>query len=435
MKKTMLTLLAFTLCSSLPIYSISAEETEIIKEEIELLTTTEDVDVTDDFKDPALRQFVVDNYGSDGRVMASDLSEVIDFSPQGLGIQDLSGIQHFTKVKYFYLVENNLGEVSLSDFPASAEEIVLHSSNVTSIDTTGGENVTSLEISNNPLSSIDLSLMPSLTIFSADDMSREFREIDFSKNPLLKYVSLLSTFIEYLDLSMAQNLKGVSISDSTISELILPETVTEEYFHMFETARTPIEHINAMPYGAMDWITFDMIPVKEVLTNEEGYPYIELHEKSVIDNLDELNADQEVFIYDEKASTLTWVGGMDAEEFVKKYDGVISFQNSIPYNTPSSYLTLYQHPLMGFYDLKISGRSFPLVDIPEKDPQTFEVKFLDCNNKIVKQEEVEEGKDATAPSGNTYDKSSILEITSDKEIKPINCSTGSSGYVVPNTGR
>lgn len=435
MKKNIVRMIAFILC--IPVmYSVSAEEItesdagiETQGAEVEVYVA---VDITNDFLDPNFRQYVIDTYGASGKVLDTDISSVQFLDLTGLGIQDLSGIEHFVAATNINLDENNLGDVSLTDFPVSMTTLQMINSNVTSINTVGGENITQFVISGNPLSSIDLSLMTSLLYFNADEMTPSFSEIDFSGALSLERISLNTTSIAKVDLSMLGNLDSISIMDSSVSELILPEYIISKNLQEFNLARTQLEFVNAVPLAAMEWLTHELSPLKEVKINAEGYPYIELHENSVIENLDELNLDGEKFVYDATVSTLTWTASTNANDFVAQYNQGIQFSNDD--DSVLEQTEFYRYPFTGTYRLVWIEPSevYPLLPIPPRGTLTYEVNFMDCNNNLVKQEWVEEGMDATAPSEYNYDLSLTTNVTSAKELNPLNCS---SGYVVPKTGR
>lgn len=437
MKKKLAVLFAFLLCTTV-IYPVVAEEIETETTETETTEATEvpeatenpevemeapevrsGVDVTDDFTDPVLREFVVENYGTDGVVLDTDLAGVSSINARDMGIQSLDGIQHFVSIVTIDFAGNDLGDLSFENFPASALNVYLADANITSIDTTGGENIRVLTLTKNPFPTIDLAPLTSLYSINMSQMSREFTTVDFSVAPWIEGVTLKSCWIVDLDLSMLDNLESLMIGGSGIRNLKLPSAIDGGDMITFMIENILVEHVDYAPATATSWRTNSMRPLKEIKINAEGYPYIELHEDSVITNLDTLNANGEDFVYDAAASTLTWVASQDAQEFYDQFNREILFSNS------SSTTRAAAQPLTGYYIF------FPL-PAPPTETIYHTVNFLDCDGEIVAQAWPADGDNATAPSGYSYDASTITNITFSKDVSPLNCS---AGFAIPNTGR
>lgn len=403
-------------------------EPEVMQEAAVLMIAIEPyvADITSAFVDPAFRQYVVETYGTGGVVMDTDLSSVTTLVASGLAIQDISGIEYFTSLQTVDLSVNNLGTVSLSDFPQTVVSLNISNSNVSTLDTVGGGNITTLTISQNPLASIDLSNLTSLITFTAGDMTPALTSIDFSVAPWIEFVSLYSSYIPILDLGMLTNLKGINISGSETGELILATTSTSKNFAPFLVNGSRVEQVTYQPGTATVWGSNDLRPWKEILIDEDGHPYIELHRNSYVANLSALNANGTQFVFSSvnNVRRVTWVASTDPQAFYDQYNLQIQFMNFRPFRE-------FESPYRGFYELVP-----PVIIEPEHipDPVYYTVNFLDCDGKLVGQDWPQEGMNATAPEGYVYSSQELMSITFSKDVSPTSCSV-EGGYKVPPTGR
>ncbi len=437
MKKNGLILLTLILYIGLihPVVAEEADTTEIIEQTDSSEEKEDTNDISSMFTDLAFRQYVVNTFGGDGKVTVENLVTITELNADNLGIQDLNGIEYFISVETVDLAGNNLGDISLHDFPKSMDYLNIQNANVTSINTEGGENIETLSINSNPLDSLDLSSLTSLINLNMGNMSPNFTVLDFTVAPSIESITIRTAYIKSLDLSQLENLDSLFISGSYTQELILPETITSKNLYAFVIDKTKIESVNYVPTSAGLWRTSNLNPVKEIQINQEGYPYIELHEDSRITNLENLNAEEENFVYDADASTLTWLSEMDPEEFYNQFNGKILFSNQ------ASTTRTAAKPLTGYYELSILQDPVipvePIEPIEPTDPisptpEQYTVNFYDCDDNLIEQAWPQEGEDVGVPSGYSYETSLMLNVTSNRDISPINCT---SGYVVPATGR
>ncbi len=430
MKKKILVMLTLILCAVI-IYPVTAEETVENETTNEVTPETRSgVDITSDFTDPIFRQFVTDKYGTDGVVLDTDVAsvltiEMINYTFENSVVQDLSGIEHFAALKELSIIGANLGDISVTDFANTLEILFLYNSKVTSLNTSGGgENITHLTISKNPIGSIDLSPLQSLNQFFAEDMPPALTELDLCVAPELERFRINNSYVERLDLSACQTINVIQITGSEVSELILPDTYLVGVFDkpsVLSISGTRLEHLVNAPYEAFSiWESDNLRPLKEIKINENGNPYIEVHDDSYIVNLDELNANGEDFIWDREASpvTVTWVASTDPQAFYDQYNKEILFSNQRPAARGA-----YQ-PLEGYYEL------IPTSVEPQGVYHT--VNFLDCDGNLVGQAWPEDGGNATPPAGYNYDASLITNVTSSRDVSPLDCPTG---FTIPNTGR
>lgn len=150
-------------------------------------------------------------------------------------VSNLNGLEAFTNVTALYLSGNNITSANLSansalttviltnnplstlQLPPSTSVFACGNCALTSLDVSGLPNLTVLGFVQNAVTSIDLSNNPLLEELSCRD--NQLTALNTSSNPLLEYVSAFNNQITSLDFSANPVLNHIDISDNQLTSL------------------------------------------------------------------------------------------------------------------------------------------------------------------------------------------------------------------------
>lgn len=374
--------------------------------EDEAVTVTEEIetqvagDISSDFTDSVFKEFVVTTYGDGTSVTAADLASVVNLNINGVGINSLDGIQHFTSLDKLLANENNFPTVNLSELPTTVKTAQFITCNVEVINTVGGENLEHLSVSDNPLSTIDFSNLTNLKTINAANMPN-LETVDLTGAPNLENVTFAETKITSLDLT-GLTLKGVIISDSPITDFKMDAGQRLSAFWFYNTQIETFDN----PPASVQWLDgTEQAPRKEVVVLADGSKQITLADTSTPDE----STIEFGGVYDAATHTITWPSDVLVREIVTQ---------NITFSWTINTLSL----LSGTYVLE--GELEPI-------PSTIHtVNFYDCDGNLVGQDWPQDGANATAPNGYTYATADLVNITQSKDVNPLNCS---GGFLIPNT--
>ena len=173
------------------------------------------------FPDAALRAWLLDENnlggaGADGLLTGTELSAVTDLRLAGLGIADLSGIQHFTALESLTVKDNALTSLDMSGNPRLR---FLHCANnaLTSLNVTGCPQLVELNCEHNRLETLDLSGNPALVQLYC--RHNDLKALDVSHNPELAFIETFDNRLEEFDCSMLKKLKFLHIDFNRLTTL------------------------------------------------------------------------------------------------------------------------------------------------------------------------------------------------------------------------
>lgn len=146
--------------------------------------------------------------GADGLLTGTELSAVTDLRLAGLGIADLSGIQHFTALESLTVKDNALTSLDMSGNPRLR---FLHCANnaLTSLNVTGCPQLVELNCEHNRLETLDLSGNPALVQLYC--RHNDLKALDVSHNPELAFIETFDNRLEEFDCSMLKKLKFLQL--------------------------------------------------------------------------------------------------------------------------------------------------------------------------------------------------------------------------------
>lgn len=185
------------------------------------VTTWADVVVNSTtFPDANFRNFVITKVagGSDGKFTNAELAKITSMGANNLGINDVTGIEHFTSLKRLGLYNNNIKKLDLSA-NKNLTYLDCHDNQLTDLDVSKHTMLDTLSIANNKISSIDITNNTRLLRFLAND--NPIQSIDISKNTKLKTLFLCNNNLSEINLENNVELKQLSIYYNSIRELDL----------------------------------------------------------------------------------------------------------------------------------------------------------------------------------------------------------------------
>ena len=159
------------------------------------------------FPDDNFRNYLLSqDYGSDGKLTNSEISNIKQLDVEQMDIKYLGGIQHFTALEKLYCSHNNL--VSL-DVSLNTKLEVLHcsSNNLYTLDLSKNTILEDLFCPDNKLNTLNLSKNTALT--SLNCSSNQLTALDVSKNTKLSMLSCSENQLTALDVSKNTYLRNL----------------------------------------------------------------------------------------------------------------------------------------------------------------------------------------------------------------------------------
>ena len=206
------------------------------------------------FPDPAFRQYVLDTIDENGSGALEDFERekvtTIDLNNgyNGSKISDLTGIEYFTSITELAVSNNALTSIDVSKLTKlvtlwinknQLTELDLSSNNLTalycddnqikSLNLAGNTNLSDLECRNNQLTSLDISMATELKLLYLENNKLEF--LDLSNNSNLDMLFCSDNKLTQLDISNCTLLYGFDCSDNQLTELDVSKCNILWYFN------------------------------------------------------------------------------------------------------------------------------------------------------------------------------------------------------------
>ena len=195
----------------------------------------------------ALISLGIDTNGLNGNILDSDAFEVVTLSIANIGVTNLSGIEAFSSLKYFYAYNNNITIADFSQNPnlvvidlennlvsslnvtncVQLRDVYISSNALTTIDVTQNLDLRVLSCNLNNLSSIDVSMNVNLENFRC--YGNNLSSIDVSNNTNLEYLFISSNNLTNLDISSNHSLNTLTCDNNNLSSLTLNNNTNLEY--------------------------------------------------------------------------------------------------------------------------------------------------------------------------------------------------------------
>ena len=241
------------------------------------------------FPDDNFRNYLLSqDYGSDGKLTNSEISNIKQLDVEQMDIKYLGGIQHFTALERLYCGHNNL--VSL-DVSLNTKLEVLHcsSNNLYTLDLSKNTKLEDLFCPSNQLNTLDISKNTALT--SLDCSYNQLTALDVSKNTKLSMLSCSENQLTALDVSKNTYLRNLDcffnqikgdMMDALIASLPLSSNPSTE--KRFEAVSNDADEGNFITSAQVEaakakgwtvyWLVFNTCKPYEdgIAINEENFP-------------------------------------------------------------------------------------------------------------------------------------------------------------------
>lgn len=155
-------------------------------------------------------------------IYESDLTNKIQtlthLGVNGKGIQDLTGIQYFTKLTTLHVQQNQITNLDLSS-NTNLVYVNCERNQITELNVSNSTNLMTLNCNKNQLTSLDVSANPSLLWLDFDN--NNLTSIDLSNNSQLTYLFFNNNELSEIDLSNLTNLQTLYTNSNNLSNLDL----------------------------------------------------------------------------------------------------------------------------------------------------------------------------------------------------------------------
>lgn len=156
----------------------------------------------------------------DGQVLTANIDTVQSLNLGSFWVNDLTGIQNFTALRYLYCQVNSLSTLDLSQ---NLNLIYLNcgANDLTNLDVSNNVMLESLSFYSNNITSIDLSQNSNLKLLYCRD--NELTNLDVSSCPLLETLRFENNLITSIDLSQNPLLRGLNCGNNLMTSLDLSQ--------------------------------------------------------------------------------------------------------------------------------------------------------------------------------------------------------------------
>ena len=192
------------------------------------------------------------------QVLQSDIKEIeyldLSYPSSSEMIENLSGIEGFTKLKRLYAIGNRLENIDLSS-NTMLDTLHLMANDLKNI--TGlseAKNLKWVNLSENLFEEFTLDNSSVTNILMSNNNLVYF---DVSKAPNLETVFLLTNKMENIDFSSNLKLEGINVSNNKLTSIILGEKEELYYLSLFENFLTDLDVSN---FDNLDYLLTDRNP-------------------------------------------------------------------------------------------------------------------------------------------------------------------------------
>jgi len=158
----------------------------------------------------------IDTDGKNGKVKTASINQVTFLDVADSNISDVTGLQDFTALIYFFCDRNNITTIDLSK-NIMLENIGILDNNLTSVDVSKNTKIHTLELSKNQITSVDLSQNINLKRLGFEN--NKITEIDLSNNKELWFVSGYGNLLTHLDLSQNKKIEVINVDNNQLTTI------------------------------------------------------------------------------------------------------------------------------------------------------------------------------------------------------------------------
>ena len=183
------------------------------------------------FPDANFRNWLLSQeYGKDGKLTDSEISEIVIIGATAKEIQTLKGIEYFTELKTLSCSNNQLVSLDLSK-NTSLEVLYCSSNKLTSLDVSECKSLKSLTCYSNQLKSLDVSKNTALTLLNC--WGNQLTSLDVSENVELTELYCHFNQLTFLDVSKNTKLTTLYCNNNEITSLNVSDNMALEYLYCY----------------------------------------------------------------------------------------------------------------------------------------------------------------------------------------------------------
>ena len=170
------------------------------------------------FPDELFREYVAENADTDGDglLSAEEIADVHGIHVRFHGIQDLTGIEHFTALAYLDCSANSLTSLDVSK-NAALQSLDCYSNQLTELDVSKNTALSELNCGDNQLTALDVSGNGALVYLNCG--SNRLTELDVSKNAALQELSCSGNQLTALDVTASRALVYLECAHNQLTAL------------------------------------------------------------------------------------------------------------------------------------------------------------------------------------------------------------------------
>ena len=192
------------------------------------------------FPDELFREYVAENADTDGDglLSAEEIADVHGIHVRFHGIQDLTGIEHFTALAYLDCSANSLTSLDVSK-NAALQSLVCYSNQLTELDVSKNTALSELNCGDNQLTALDVSGNGALVYLNCG--SNRLTELDVSKNAALQELSCSGNQLTALDVTASRALVYLECAHNQLTALDVPDDAV--YDRLIGGAQSPTAEV------------------------------------------------------------------------------------------------------------------------------------------------------------------------------------------------
>ncbi len=176
-----------------------------------------------------------------GDISYQEAAVVNNLQMAGQGISDLTGIEAFTALTTLNVNNNSITSIDVS-YNTALTTLSAMANNITSVDLSNNTALESLTLNINPLGELDISNQPDL--LNLNCRSCQLSTLDISANPALEVLVINSNNFSSIDLSNNGDLKTLNIQNNNLSILDISNNAMLESLTAFSNNITAIDLSN-----------------------------------------------------------------------------------------------------------------------------------------------------------------------------------------------
>ena len=202
------------------------------------------------FPDDNFRDYVADNFDTDGNSYLSDVEAdaVTDINVSGMIISSLEGIEYFENLRVLFCAERNLTSLDISN-NTKLERLSCYYNSLTSLDVSNNTKLELLICDYNKLTNLDVSNCTELVHLGCEN--NNLTSLDVSNNTKLERLLCDYNNLTSLDVRKNTKLETLWCYDNNLISLDVSKNTVLEYLYCYDNSLTSLDVSNCT---ALKWL-------------------------------------------------------------------------------------------------------------------------------------------------------------------------------------